>query len=326
MDPKPARILEDLNSKKIRRETALQLLISLVENGKNITTRKKSIIHLAEIGENSDFIFEFLENLLITDAQSEIRALAARKIGNKYFRKAFNPLIWAFNHEFNYECLMEIIDALVKINEPKVKKFFWNNIQERAEQNYIDKKHNYSNKEFRNSIQQLFHDKGYEYFHLEYLAEILINFLTIQRLIEKFYTVFFEWEDGVVKKLDLSEIGWNVNVWRQNYSERIKSFSEIEEIKRLKHLKVLDLNSNRLSNIKKIENLESLTHLYLANNRLKEKKNIDYLKKLPNLIFLDIAGNKIADLIQKDEMGDVYVVRRHGFGERLNQFSILYGL
>jgi hypothetical protein len=233
---------------------------------------------------------------------------------------------WALHYESDYHCLMEIIDALTKINSNQAKQILWDKIQRLKKRRYIDKRKNYPNRRFRKSLKIFLQERKYENVHVQELAEILINYLTIQRIIERFYTVFFKWENGLISELDLSEIGWNVNVWKQKYAERISDLSEIKEIQRLTQLKKLDLNNNRLSSIKQLTNLTKITHLYLSNNRLKDKKNIEYFKEFPNLKFLDIAGNEITRIIEREEMEGVYLVKRHGFGEKLNHFSILYGL
>ncbi|MFO8017814.1 MAG: hypothetical protein R6U96_04210 [Promethearchaeia archaeon] len=326
MDSKLAEILEDLDHKRITRETAIQLLLSLIENSKNTQTRKKSIIYLNNLQENQDFFFKLLENLLVTDANSKVRTLAAHIIRRRFLERALIPMAWAITHESDYECLIEIIETLIEINTHKAQTIIWNRIQEIIERKYLDKHRNYSNKEFRKNITTLFQGKEYQDFPIERLAEILINYLTIKRLTERFYTVFFEWEQGVITKLDLSEIGWNVNVWRQKYAERIKNLSEIPEIKRLTYVKELNLNNNHLTNIRTLSTIGSITHLYLANNKLKEKKNIDYLKRMPKLKFLDIAGNKLAEVVEKNEIEDVYIVKHHGLSKNVNQFNLLYRL
>ena len=120
-------------------------------------------------------------------------------------------------------------------------------------------------------------------------------------MIKNFYTLYYKVEDGLVTGLDLSDLGWNVNVWRQKYAERIEKISEIVGLMNLKHLKSLDLFNNRIRDVKDLIKLENLTHLYISNNKL----NIDNLKnfeKMDKLKFLDIHRNEIADSIEIQEI------------------------
>ena len=323
MDLKLTKIMAALSENNITKENATQLLVSLIENSTNTEIRKKSIHYLKKININQDFLFQFLENLLVTDTNNQIRVLAAQTIRERFLDRALKPMKWAICYERDYDCLMEIIETLLSINTAEAKEIIWQKIQQKRERMYIDNRQNYLNKQFRKSTEWIVKEKN---ILIDVLGEILVNYLTIQRLIEKFYTVFFEWEKGVIQKLDLSEIGWNVNVWKQKYAERISTLSEISEIQRLTHLKRLDLSKNRLSSIKKLTNLRKITHLWLSNNKLKDLKNIEYLKMFPNLQFLDIAGNRIADNIQQNDMKGIYLVKHHGFGKKLNQFNILYEL
>ena len=125
------------------------------------------------------------------------------------------------------------------------------------------------------------------------VAEILLNYKTIENLIKKFLVVYYKTQNGLITSLDLSELGWNVNVWKQPYSERIEDLNQIPGLSNLKMLKSLDLSNNRIKNIKLLVHLRNLTDLKIANNKLEDFKNLNYIKEMNNLKYLDIRRNKI---------------------------------
>jgi Leucine-rich repeat (LRR) protein len=165
---------------------------------------------------------------------------------------------------------------------------------------YIDKEKQYHNK-FKKSLKKLLKNKKLKTLSCENLAEIIINYKTIEVLIKNFYTIYYKIDNGVVTGLDLSDLGWNVNVWRQKYAERIEEISEIVGLMNLRYLKSLDLSNNRIRNIKDLSKLKNLTHLYLSNNKLDED-NLEFFEKMYNLKFLDIYRNEIAESIKIHEL------------------------
>jgi len=189
---------------------------------------------------------------------------------------------------------------LVEINTPSSREILIDELQKIRQKEFIDDNKNYSNENFKESLASLLQKKNIESLTSEQLAEIIINHKTIVALINKFYTVYFEWQDALISRLDLSEIGWNVwNVWRQKYADRIIELSEIIGLNNLKQLKVIDLSNNRIRKIKDLLALKNLTHLFISNNRIENIENLDYLKKMKNLRYLDISGNKIATMIPR---------------------------
>lgn len=81
-------------------------------------------------------------------------------------------------------------------------------------------------------------------------------------------------------KLDLSEKG-------------IKDISEIEGLKKMDGLIILNLSSNQLIEIKYLETLVNLEDLDLSNNQITEIKN---LETLVNLEGLDLSYNNITEI------------------------------
>jgi len=166
-------------------------------------------------------------------------------------------------------------------------------IKKLKKKKYIDKERQYHNK-FKKSLKMILKSRKVKSLSCEVLAEILTNYKTIETLIKYFYTIYYKVENGLVIALDLSDLGWNVNVWRQKYAKRVEDISEIIGLMNLKHLKSLDLSNNRIRSVKDLMNLKNLTHLYISNNKI-DIDNLQFFEKMKNLKFLDIHQNKIAD-------------------------------
>ena len=57
--------------------SSVEKLIAIIENSNNTNKRLESIRNLSDVWGKSDKFFKFLENLLISDSDEEIRCLAA---------------------------------------------------------------------------------------------------------------------------------------------------------------------------------------------------------------------------------------------------------
>ena len=145
MDLTPKDIIRDLQNNKISQITAYDLLTSLVENSENENIRLESIINLEKIGLINDNLFNFLENLLISDSNRKIRNAAAKFIKNKFIEKAFNALQWVIKHETDYECLITIIKSLEKINSYESKLILANKIKKIIRTKYFNKERRIEN-------------------------------------------------------------------------------------------------------------------------------------------------------------------------------------
>jgi len=73
----PKAIYEDLKNKDLDYTSALELLITLIDNTDNVDTRLESIRILEKIQAKDDKVYKLLENLLISDSNEYIRNLAA---------------------------------------------------------------------------------------------------------------------------------------------------------------------------------------------------------------------------------------------------------
>ena len=191
------------------------------------------------------------------------------------------------------------------INDAESKSILIDELNKITIRKFVDENKQYDNEKFKQSLKNLQKIKKLENLNTIELADIVINYKTISALIKKFFKIYFEWENGVVVWLDLSELGWNAD--RTQYASKMSDLSEITGLQYLTNLKKLNLSNNKLSSIKELTILKNLTHLGLTNNKIEDRSNIMYLKQLPNLIYADLSDNNIAYKIDKNDFGDTYI-------------------
>ena len=301
MELTPEKIYEDYRNKNLDKNSTLELLFSIIENVDSDNVRIESVNVLEKIGIKNDKLFKFLENLLISDASERIRNAAAKVIKNNFIEKALPLLKWTMRYESAYDCIITVIETLVKLNTESSKSILINELEKLKKRKYLIADKKFTNKSFKKDLKKLLKIKKIEEFSLQEIAEILINYKTIAALKEKFYTVYYELENALVTKLDLSDIEYEVRGWKSEFKNNIKDLSEITGLKNLKSLKYLYLANNPIKDIKDLLELELLTHLYISNNNISDIKNLEYLKKMTNLSYLDITGNEIAKKINIHE-------------------------
>ncbi|MFW9969179.1 MAG: HEAT repeat domain-containing protein [Candidatus Odinarchaeota archaeon] len=304
MNLTPEIIFEDLKHNRINKKTAYDLLISLVENSENENVRLNAIINLEKIGLINKDLFNFLEDLLISDSNSIIRFAAIKFLKHKFLQKAINPFKWAINHETNYECLIKIIQTLDKINSYESKLILINQIKKIIKIKFLSKERRIENKKFRIVLKKFIKSKKVMDFTHRELAEVLINYLTINNLINQFPNVYYEinLQNGLIEELDLSDyLEYEVKGTPFGWKNNIQSISQIMGLKYLKSLNKIDLSNNNIENVKEVVQLKELTHLILTNNKICEIENLNYIKCLPRLEYLDLRGNELGKRISLDE-------------------------
>ena len=301
MEQTPKKIYKDFQNKNLDRYSAVEILISIIDNSDNEDERIECVENLKKIGVKSNKVFKFLENLLVSDSNERIRNAAIKVVKEIFINEALAPMKWAIKYEFDYYCFINIIETLVKLNNPEPKSILINYIQKIMKKKYLDKDKRIDNKKFKKSLKNLIKSKKLEYFTHKELAEIIINYKTISELTKKFYSVYFELKNALVIKLDLADVEYEVRGWKADYKNNIKEISEITGLKYLKHLSHLNISNNQIRNIRDLIHLKNLTHLYMSNNFIQNIENLEYIKKMSNLKYLDIAGNRITDkLIPQD--------------------------
>jgi len=315
MEITPQKICEDFRNNRIDKHSAIKQLISLIENSDDEEIREESVYSFQNIGAINEvlFLFEILENLLISDLNEKVRIAAAKLIKDNFLKEALEPMKWAIQYESDCECYISIIETLVEINNGESKSILNDEIKKIRKEKYLDKSKRIDNKKFKRSIKKLLKERKDESFSHDELAQIIINYKIMSALTKKFYSVYFELENALVVKLDFADVEYEVRGWKADFKNNIRDISEITGLKNLKHLSYIDISNNLIRNIKELLKLDNLTHLLISNNKITDIKNIDYIKQMPNLINLDIRGNEFAAKVNKhdfenlkDKIKDVY--------------------
>jgi len=303
MDLSPEKIYEDFQRNDLDKSTAFELLISLIEHSDDDNIRVESIENLEKIGLDNSKLFKLFESLMISDSSEEIRSSAAKVICNNFLNKALSPVKWVLLHDSSYDCIITVINTLVKMNDQESKDILIGEIKRIQKLKYILEDSKITNKLFKKAIKKLFKNNKIETISQEDLADIIINFKTISALKRKFYSVYYELEDAKVVKLDLSDIEYEVRGWKAEFKNNILEISDIIDLSNLKQLRDLYLSNNQIKDIGDLITLTKLTHLDIANNQINDEKNLEYLKQISNqgLKYLNISGNKIADIIHKND-------------------------
>ncbi|MBD3214290.1 MAG: hypothetical protein GF311_16890 [Candidatus Lokiarchaeota archaeon] len=305
------RILLDLKNKTIFAGDVIKLCESILAENNDERIRLKCLNLLIETGLTNDKIFEILENLLISDINPHIRKAAATYIGEKFIHKALSPMKWVLRNETNLSCLICVIKTITQIKTKKSKKLLIDKLKNINQNDYIDSHHQYENSKFQNVLTALFNNNKIEKFTQKHLGDIIINFLIVSELINNLYYVHFDLNplSSLIKKLDLSDIEFEVRGWKSEFKNEISNLAKLEGLEYLEELESLDLSNNLIEDIKPLTQLTNLKYLYLSNNKLDNPVNIRILKSMKNLKYIDIKGNRIAsNLKSKDFHQDVTII------------------
>ncbi|MFX1385634.1 MAG: leucine-rich repeat domain-containing protein [Promethearchaeota archaeon] len=267
----PQSIYQDLKKKDLDYTTALELLITLIENTDNVDIRLESIKILEKIQAKEEKVFKLLENLLISDSNKNIRNMAAYLMQTFFLDNALEPMKWALEHEKELDCLITIILTLLKINDIKSKSIL------------IEKINSFYNQENKYNLKDLFINKKARSFDTQDLADILINYYFIRTLKAKFGFIKYEFNKlGFITHLDLTNVDPQ-GIFLANFIDLIYS---------LKHLKSLDLRFNNLIKLSEITNeSDSITSLDLSYNKLVTLPNS--INKLKSLKTLNLKSNRL---------------------------------
>ncbi len=271
----PTKIYEDFKNNILDKHSAVDILISLIENSKNNNIRTESVGFIEKIGYNHDKIFRLFENLLISDSNKEVRIAAANAIYKNFLDKALSPMMYSILNESSLECLNIVKNSLTNIIKTLLERD--DNFSKPILIKEIKK---ISNQKFNDNLYDLIKEGQIKEFSRNELAQVLIDYITISLLKKQFQKLNFELENGTVKKLDLRFRYYNIS------SELISPSSPV--IIPIFKNDGLDTQSGS------INPLSSCTELHLSYNSLKELPN--WIKSLSSLESLYLHGNYLTKL------------------------------
>ncbi|MHA2391707.1 MAG: leucine-rich repeat domain-containing protein [Promethearchaeota archaeon] len=310
----PTTIYKDFKQNKLDKSKASELLISLMENVKEKESKSRIVIIklLGLIGSKEKRIFNFLENLLISDLNEYVRGNAGSIIIEIFPHQAYEPIKWALNHEKSENCLNLVIKSLEITDDLKLKSILETikyvringKIYFPSEYHSILYLHNKNVKDLskiiglRNltNLRKLFLDYNQigEIRGLENLRNLKSLHIQGNR-ISKIEGL------GNLSKLEYLYLNYNEisEIKGLNHLSNLKSLmiydnqiSQIKGLENLENLVILNLRNNKISEIEGLENLRNLKRLDLSNNEIYEIKGLDNLSKLE---FLDLSYNKISE-------------------------------
>ncbi|MHA2280927.1 MAG: leucine-rich repeat domain-containing protein [Promethearchaeota archaeon] len=316
----PNAIFQDLKNKDLDKQSAIELLLTLVDNAENAETRIESLKTLNKIQIDDEKTFRFLEHLLISDLNEDVRNLTCQVLQNHYNEKALDPMIWALEHERSLKCLITIISLIAKIENDKSKPVLVSILRE------------FQKKQFSSLLKDLVEKEHIRSMSTNDLAEILINYYIISSLKKTFgYFKFKTNQVGLINELDLSNIErYSSGLSKlENFLESIFSMRDLRKCDlRFNHLtnipecfksslEYLDLSYNKLVKLPDLHNFAFIKTLNLKSNRLREipnsvgslsslevfslRNNVlnhlpESIKSLSSLKSLDLHGNKFNNI------------------------------
>jgi len=282
------------------------ILTSIIENYEQEKSRLEAItiLNTLKIKNKTKTLFDFFENLLLSDSSEVIRNAAAKHIGTNFLEFSLPVFRWVIQHETSYRCLITVVNSLVKIHTSEAKSILLEQVKKIREIKYLNVNKGFMNKKYRKVLKSYFKRNLINKLSLKQLAAILINFLTIKNLIEEIPNAYFELDEKLllIDKLDLSDyLEFEVKGTPWGWKNNICSLSQITGLSNLKHLKTLDLSNNQIGDLWGISELKNLTHLILSNNQISNLKNLEYINQLSNLQFLDLCGNAITKNVKNKD-------------------------
>lgn len=316
----PKAIYEDFKNGELDKNLATELLITLIDNSESTDTRIESIRILNKIPLNDHQTFKFLEHLMISDLDKNVRNLTCKVLANHYLDKVIVPISWMLEHEKSIKCLVTGVSTLSDINTDDSKSIL------------INKLSRLYTRDDKFNLKDVFKRRKIESLSTQDLAEILLNYFVISFLKRKYGFITYDINEmGLISKLELSNVDpqgislpnfldsifslkslksfdlrFNHLIELPEISNESTSLTSVDlsynnlislskSIEKLKSLKILNLKSNRLRSLPDtLSNLSLLQKLNLRNNMLKRiPPSITCLKSLE---YLDLHGNKLTSI------------------------------
>lgn len=311
----PNKVYEGFKHKKFNGNRASELLISLIENASDDDFRTQLLsLKLIGLVDSKDMdVFNYLENLLISHLNEQIRGNAASIIIKNFPDIAKKPLIWALKHEKSNTSLILMINSLEKTSVPDLKSLL-------------------KLKRYVNIEGNIFFPSGF-YYILNLNSKNIDDIIKIENIknltkLRKLYLNFNQIKeiDGLDNLSDLRSLHLQGNriskisglrnlknleyiylnnneiseITGINYNANLKmiqlfnnKISKIKGLKKAGNLEVLNLRNNDLDEISGLTSLINLKRLDLSNNQINEIKGLYNLTKLE---FLDLSHNKICEI------------------------------
>jgi len=110
------QIYSDITNKRLKKEKAIELLTSLIENSNEEGFRASCIDVLNKVGLKEDKVYNIIEYCLISDEKAIVRNAAVKAIISIFPEKCIHPLKWIIQNDNSVIVLKTLFD-LLHINE-----------------------------------------------------------------------------------------------------------------------------------------------------------------------------------------------------------------
>ena len=128
MELSPSKLYLEVVNNRLNKNSAVDLLIALIEGSDNSDIRAESLEIVKKINLNNDKVYRLIENCFISDENSIIRCVAADILFNNFSKaKSFLPLKWASLNENSALVIKKLIDLFSRFDDPHFN-IFKNNI------------------------------------------------------------------------------------------------------------------------------------------------------------------------------------------------------
>ncbi|MFX0072678.1 MAG: hypothetical protein ACFFAO_16460 [Candidatus Hermodarchaeota archaeon] len=180
----PGKVYDDFVKKRLDKDSASAILISLIENSKREFNRVESINILSQIGLKNLEIFKFLENLLVSDECERIRIAAFDALKHNFKLKAIIPVKYAIYKEKERFFLIKLIDFLAQIDPFSCREVLINKINEIDE---LTKKTMFYGYKISNMSLNKLKEKYFDYLFLQSLDTLYFHRHKIPFAVDLFY-------------------------------------------------------------------------------------------------------------------------------------------
>ncbi len=117
----PFDIYSKFEKREIDKSSALYYLKSILETTEDITLKLDTLEVMGIIKPESQEYINFLEHVLISDKDYQVRGLSAKIIIENYPKLAFEPIRWILGREESDLCFELITNAIIKSTDSHLK-------------------------------------------------------------------------------------------------------------------------------------------------------------------------------------------------------------
>ncbi len=203
-------------------------ILSYIETSEDLKLVNSCITLLEKHNCKNPFIYDSLENLIISDKNENIRLKAINALFKLFPDRTLEPLLWVLNKDDNFNILISVIEKLSNFNLKIVREALVKKIKSILLSNDIKCKINSSG-----------YKEELATYEARELSAILLNILLFSIIKLKFKNLKYQFKKGYVNCLDYSNIDKPIINWRSRIE--IKNTKELDYFKYFRKIEVIRL-------------------------------------------------------------------------------------